>query len=189
MTPCDGTNSSTKWCCGTNTNCCNDDKTVQILAQKLGDQVPVLLPTSSASSTSISALTDTSHSTSTSSSSAPSAGTGTPVPTGGNSTAPSTGQPSPSPSLSTGAKAGIGIGATFGALLLFVLGFVVARSAKLRHHSSNHFQLKSPPTAFPLEDIKQGGVIHYRMSGESRKELDGVGVVVELGGRDLSEMP
>lgn len=40
MTPCDGKETSLKWCCGTSTECCNDEKRVKVLPFEFRGAIP-----------------------------------------------------------------------------------------------------------------------------------------------------
>ncbi|KAF2650986.1 hypothetical protein K491DRAFT_682541 [Lophiostoma macrostomum CBS 122681] len=102
MTPCDGTATSLKWCCGVDTSCCDDSSKVKTLAFEFRGAIP---NTASASYNPFTTPTSSATSTPTSSS---------------NSNASSGG-------LSTGAKAGIGVGAAIGGIALLALGFFLAR--------------------------------------------------------------
>ncbi|KAL3443095.1 hypothetical protein BJX65DRAFT_312112 [Aspergillus insuetus] len=108
VTPCDGTENSIEWCCGSNTDCCGTDTAVTI--------APILpaLASRNASSTSASSTTSTSTpstlTTTTSSLSSP-------TPDKSNSNTKAT-NPSSSSGLSTDAKAGIGVGSAAGAILI-----------------------------------------------------------------------
>ncbi|KAF2737742.1 hypothetical protein EJ04DRAFT_95922 [Polyplosphaeria fusca] len=104
MTPCDGTSTSERWCCGDSISCCGVDNNVnlQIVAATLGAPTTTAissLPLPSASSTSI-------------------------IPTSSTTNVPSAASSS---ELSTGAKAGIGVCAAVGAIGLFIAGYFFAR--------------------------------------------------------------
>lgn len=110
MTPCDGTATSEKWCCGDSNKCClqgRDD--FVLLAQTLGEPVP----TSSANSD----MNSATESSSITGSIPASSSTNTAAPE-----SPRNG------GLSTGAKAGIGVGAAVGALTLLAGGFFIAKA-------------------------------------------------------------
>ncbi|KAF2106739.1 hypothetical protein BDV96DRAFT_590757 [Lophiotrema nucula] len=106
MTPCDGTPTSDKWCCGDSTACCggSDARTV---AQKFGQAIAT---TSTASTVSLTPI--------------PSSSSTIPNPaTTSSATAPSAAQ-----GLSTGAKAGVGVGISLGVLALIGFGYYLAMS-------------------------------------------------------------
>ncbi|KAF2646827.1 hypothetical protein P280DRAFT_464988 [Massarina eburnea CBS 473.64] len=109
MTPCDGTSTSDRWCCGNTKNCCNADNKIDIvtLAAKFGESSSTAkassTPTSSGSS-------NTASNTASASTSNASSATSSPT-----SASEATG-------LSTGAKAGIGIGAVVGCAALVGVG-------------------------------------------------------------------
>ncbi|KAF2633885.1 hypothetical protein BU25DRAFT_486881 [Macroventuria anomochaeta] len=108
MTPCDDTANSTRWCCGTNKDCCAGDIGVEILAQTFLGMV----------ATSTSALSSSATATASGSTSAP-------TPTSSSSTvARNSGASS---SLSGGATAGIIIGALAGIMLVGAAWFFIAR--------------------------------------------------------------
>jgi hypothetical protein len=103
MTPCDGTATSAKWCCGThNTACCGTAQEI-VLAAVLG------------AATTSSSTSKTSSATSISTTASQSSKTSSPTPNPTSAAAP------PS-ALSTGAKAGIGIGCA--ALAVLVAGAI-----------------------------------------------------------------
>lgn len=91
MTPCDGTDYSKMWCCGTSTECCGTN-----------DQVPV--PTDIYFTPTFTSVISTSNS----------------EPTGTNANL-SSGKDSSVQSLSTGGKAGVGIGVAVGAIAIIGL--------------------------------------------------------------------
>lgn len=116
LTPCDGTNSSEKWCCGDTTNCCtSEDNKAVVIPGQLGNVStspsisPRITSTSLSSSTSSSSL-NSSTSSSTQGSSIDIA------------TASSLG--SNSSSLSGGEIAGMSGGVAIGVVLLSGLGFL-----------------------------------------------------------------
>ncbi|KAF1954979.1 hypothetical protein CC80DRAFT_594624 [Byssothecium circinans] len=102
MTPCDGTNTSTRWCCGTSTTCCTNNFGVVELPQSfIGRAI---------SSTSSTAPSPTS------------ANSISPGVTSPSQTAPSAQNPTPdqkqNTGLQSGVKAGIGIGIAVGVFAL-----------------------------------------------------------------------
>ena len=106
MTPCDGTANSTKWCCGTNQDCCAGDIGVETLAQTfLGMVAPSTSVLSSLASFAASA----------SASGSSSSNTTVRASSGGSS------------SISGGAIAGIVIGALASIALIGAAWFFVAR--------------------------------------------------------------
>jgi hypothetical protein len=118
MTPCDDTANSTRWCCGTNKDCCAGDIGVEILSQTFLGSI--------ATSTSALSLSTSSAASGSTSSADPS-----PSSTG------SANQFQPSSSLSGGAIAGIAIGAVAALALIGAAWFFIAR----RHRSVG----SSPP--------------------------------------------
>lgn len=159
MTPCDGTSTSERWCCGSNTNdCCSPDSRlpVVILARNFLDAAPTTVtgsmqPSSpsksnpSSSSPSASKTSNPSSSSPSSSSSPAESQPGQPTtssppsspqqensPTSSNSTQ----APQDSQSLSTGAKVGIAIGALIGGAALVGIGAWLALASQRRRKSS-----------------------------------------------------
>ncbi|KAF2147903.1 hypothetical protein K461DRAFT_316381 [Myriangium duriaei CBS 260.36] len=119
MTPCDGTNSSSTWCCGANTtSCCGKGSPSEITLR------PTLVAVIS-STTSSTSPSSTSTSSATQSSSPPS------------SSSTQTSTSSQASGLSTGAKAGIGVGVALGAVLAFagLIFFVLAWRRKKQSYS------------------------------------------------------
>jgi hypothetical protein len=110
LTPCDGTATSKKWCCGDNTDCCAAGVEYKALyiPQKLTSKSSAL----SVAPAPVQNQTLSSNSTSNSTSSEP------PV--------------APPKGLSGGAKAGIGIGVVLGVILSLAAGFFAGYMAK-RH--------------------------------------------------------
>jgi hypothetical protein len=108
MTPCDGTATSEKWCCGTTRNCCNSSPI--IVPAKFG----VDAESKSSSSTSIASSSIAASTTADSASSTSAAAT----------------PPSSSSGISGGAIAGIVIGALAGLVLVFAAGFLVAKKRR-----------------------------------------------------------
>ena len=119
MTPCDGTNSSSYWCCGDDTSCCASSNRIHL------DQVfGVAETTSKAVSPSATSLQTWSGQTSTPTSGVPAPFTATPTPS------VATGD-----ELSTGAKAGIGVGVTVGAIAIVALLCFVCKALQWRNNS------------------------------------------------------
>jgi hypothetical protein len=142
MTPCDGTNSSAKWCCGDSSDCCalpDDSPNVHFLAATFGASTsPQASSTGSVATASIPSSTTATASASTS------------PPTSSNSNANNN-------DLSSGAKAGIGVGAAIGALILLGLGFFIAKSmqwkkkAKAAQGDGSLHNLKPMVPGHPIE--------------------------------------
>ncbi|KAF2864942.1 hypothetical protein BDV95DRAFT_613096 [Massariosphaeria phaeospora] len=133
VTPCDGSGSSTTWCCGDGADCCSPGSSNPryTIAAIFGNAVPT--PSASSSSSAPSASTQTRASTTES----PSSTTSTaPPPASANS------------GLSTGAKAGIGVGAALGAIALIGLGIFVAKALHWKKKSSTS---AVPATAEPYQ--------------------------------------
>ena len=132
MTPCDGTSSSEKWCCGThNTDCCGTGQEI-VLAASLG--------ISSTSST-------TSPSTSTPSQSSQ-------THTSSSSTSSPTASSSPS-GLSTGAKAGIGIGSVGLAVLIVGTVFLFMFLKKKSGPHTTEVASPNPQEAYSYHDERK----------------------------------
>lgn len=110
MTPCDGTPTSKRWCCGDSDACCTNMIGVVELPEKFVGRAVV----SSSSSSSVSSATATSGASQATAS----------APGQSNSSSP---PPEPA-GLSGGAKAGIAIGAILGALLLLGAVFFVRKA-------------------------------------------------------------
>ncbi|KAL2845277.1 hypothetical protein BJY01DRAFT_263677 [Aspergillus pseudoustus] len=111
ITPCDGTDTSEKWCCGTTTDCCGTDEEVHV------PQNIYTKSTTSISTSTTSGSTSSSTTTTTSSS--------TPTPTADDSDS----EPGGSSGLSGGAKAGVGVGVAVGAIAIIAgaLYFMLSR--------------------------------------------------------------
>lgn len=106
LTPCDGTATSEKWCCGDSTDCCSAGFEYKAL------YIPQKLSNTSSAQSLYSAQAQNQTTTSNSTSIPP------PV--------------EPAKGLSGGAKAGIGIGAVLGVLVSLAAGFFAGYTAK-RH--------------------------------------------------------
>ncbi|KAF2273604.1 uncharacterized protein EI97DRAFT_155028 [Westerdykella ornata] len=115
VTPCDGTRTSEKWCCGETTDCC-DKPYALVLAQTLGASPSTISSTISG------------HPTSTS---ITNSATGDPSSTATTNTpdSPSSGN------LSVGAKAGIGVGVAVTGLVLLTVGFIWAKKSRSRRNA------------------------------------------------------
>lgn len=161
MTPCDGTSSSERWCCGTSTNCCNPDSNlgVVILAKKFLDAAPSTVTGSrTASSTASSSSTSKTSSSSTpipTPSTAPGTAAAGPAasqpqadaqgsPTA--SAAPSESDPKESEGMTTGAKVGIAIGAVVGGAALLAVGAWLALSSQRKKKTGGDLPYGSHPS-------------------------------------------
>lgn len=137
VTPCDGTRTSEKWCCGRTRTCCDSDSTDAVFIAPTLRALSVVEAQTVATSSPASSAVPTSAGLSTTLS--PSLGT----PTGSPTTKQQVASPSATDSLvttkkglSTGAKAGIGVGAVAGALLLLGLGFFVAKALQWKRRAA-----------------------------------------------------
>ncbi|KAF2624469.1 hypothetical protein BU25DRAFT_153203 [Macroventuria anomochaeta] len=112
VTPCDGTENSTVWCCGESDSCCGHNSTEPryTIAKKFAAAV------STTSSTLTSIVVSTSSTT----------------PTINSVIAVATNNAKSDTGLSTGAKVGTGVGAVVGALALIGLGMFIARALQWR---------------------------------------------------------
>ncbi|KAL4930122.1 uncharacterized protein BDV17DRAFT_259924 [Aspergillus undulatus] len=158
LTPCDGTDNSTEWCCGTSDSCCGTSNAVTI--------APVLA-----------ALASSSASPSASPSPTPSESiTATPTPVDDDAKD----DKSSSSGLSAGAKAGIGVGVGVGAILILgVLVFWWMRRSKATVRG--HAPTPSKPTLLAERDF----VLPPQEKDQQRRivEMDG-GNMYELQGED-----
>ena len=114
MTPCDGTERSLKWCCGVNTECCNDPAKYKLLPFEFRGALPNTASGTPRPFTNPATATPTSP-------------TSTPTSLQNNNSNNNNNGNGGSGGLSTGAKAGIGVGAAVGGLILIALGFIIAR--------------------------------------------------------------
>ncbi|PVH92144.1 hypothetical protein DM02DRAFT_620115 [Periconia macrospinosa] len=162
MTPCDGTSTSERWCCGTNTDCCNDPKgQVVILAKKFMDASPTTVigtaqPSTTSKSSSASQTSAAAVTTAFSGNPPPSASEGTQTTAAGVAGSPpssagaTSSAPSPSASsqdtqgMTTGAKVGIAVGAVVGAAALVGIGAWLALSSQRRKRNDAPYA-QSPP--------------------------------------------
>ena len=131
MTPCDDTEASTKWCCGSNKDCCSSDVGVETLAQTFLGMVASSTLASSSSATTFTSV-------STSASSLPSS-----------SSTEAITNPDSSPSLSGGVIAGIVIGALAGVVLIGALWFFVARRRRPASPPAQVYGVESHITDIP----------------------------------------
>ncbi|KAJ9293795.1 hypothetical protein DTO271G3_7422 [Paecilomyces variotii] len=152
VTPCDGTPTSTTWCCGlNNTACCNSTSAIT---------VPALFgATSTSTSTSSSKSTSTENATSSS---------------------PSATANNASSGLSTGAKAGVGVGVAAGAIAIIAVVVFLLR-ARRRSKLETHPQYPLPEStdksahelrgAGPLPELgskyESGHNAKYELHGDS----------------------
>ncbi|PVH91266.1 hypothetical protein DM02DRAFT_664172 [Periconia macrospinosa] len=128
MTPCDGTPTSKKWCCGDSSSCCTNNIGVVELPDKFVGRA--IFSSASASSSSSTPA------------SSPSASTSPPstLNTTGQSQPASSAPPPPPTSatgLSIGAKAGIAIGAILGVLLLLGILFFVRKALAWKNKAAS----------------------------------------------------
>jgi hypothetical protein len=131
MTPCDGTPTSEKWCCGAlNVSCCMTNPI--IIPANFGSNSPSLR--ASASQAQSSARASGAVSTSISSSSSRSSGTGTAHISNSDSSSP----------LSGGAIAGIVIGSVIGVAIVFLAGVFFAKKKMLRRRTAPPMQSSDP---------------------------------------------
>ncbi|CAI6293735.1 unnamed protein product [Periconia digitata] len=175
MTPCDGTSTSERWCCGANNkDCCSPDSNIGavILAKNFLDAAPTTVlgsmqpsPTSSKQDSPSSSSNAANPSSSAgASSSVPPAAAAQPTssapstiassaPQEDTSSPPSSPQ-DPSPQgLATGAKVGIAIGAVVGGAALIGIGAWLALASQRRklNSASSASELPSASTAYPSE--------------------------------------
>ncbi|KAL4875704.1 hypothetical protein BJY04DRAFT_223822 [Aspergillus karnatakaensis] len=135
ITPCDGTDNSTEWCCGQNTDCCGTNSAVTI-----APVLPALF------STAISSSTSTLPSTATGAT--PSNPTPDPASASAHGSSPDA-ETNSSTGLSTGAKAGIGIAVAVGAVAM-IGGLVFVWVVKRR---------SSPPGYAPPDEFSKTPVV------------------------------
>ncbi|KAL2828182.1 hypothetical protein BDW59DRAFT_159775 [Aspergillus cavernicola] len=164
ITPCDGTDTSETWCCGTDTSCCGTDDEIH---------VPSDIYTSS---TSTPTSTSTSTSTSTTQTSADSS-TSTPT------SAPES-ESEQSDTLSDSAKAGVGVGVAVGAVAIVAsVVFFLLRRRKTKAAAGAAMSSAYSPTTQPLasssgglHELDQAQVPTYEKPAgvqDSRYELPG----------------
>ncbi|KAL2834812.1 hypothetical protein BJY01DRAFT_259393 [Aspergillus pseudoustus] len=134
MTPCDGTDYSETWCCGTTTDCCGTDAEITVPANIY------------VASTSASTSTSTSTSISTNTSSTTSNVESTPTESAASHTHTSSSDESHSSSgLSGGSKAGIGVGVAAGVIALVgALSFFVLRRRRRNAATPPEISLYQP---------------------------------------------
>ncbi|KAJ0423272.1 hypothetical protein BJY00DRAFT_278949 [Aspergillus carlsbadensis] len=154
VTPCDGTENSTEWCCGSSTDCCGTDAAVTIAA------ILPALASRNASSTSTSSTSSTSATSPLTTTTSPPT---TPTPD------ESSTEPIVSTSdsgLSTGAKAGIGVGSAAGAILLIAAAaFLWARRRKAKTTGEKGYIASGPESGSGESDYSdKGAPIMYRQS-------------------------
>lgn len=168
MTPCDGTATSRRWCCGSSKKCCTNDVDVVILDARFtgGLLEEGATKTSSTSSSSQTATSSAPESSITSAASG----------TSSLATAASAATSSPSQSftpsrqnqdegLSTGAKTGIGLGVALGVIAVLCLALFILRRKHKKIPSGYAQDLKNkeiyehrwapPPTELPTEGMVQ----------------------------------
>lgn len=156
MTPCGNPNTSTTWCCGDNTDCCNSSN-AQYIAATLQGYIATLTTTSTASS---STITTSTSPISASSNQGPSTSSGSTT----TSTSPTSSTPSnqassiPSAGLSTAAKTGIGIGVGVGAIVVLAgLAWILVKKRRAKP-ASEEFQrpfhaANSPPKELASTEV------------------------------------
>lgn len=158
MTPCDDSDYSATWCCGTTKDCCDTDDAVRISRN--------IYEPAYSSSDSASASAPTSTSTSTSSSSSTSTSTSTPI-----HRAASSSPASSSSGLSTGGKAGVGVGVGVGgcAIIGLVVFFFLRRRRRNNPANQEGTAYRGPVSA----SMPHAG--HEKPAGlqDSRFELPG----------------
>jgi hypothetical protein len=119
ITPCDGSNTSERWCCGSKTTCCTNNIDVIELPAVFNGRA-VTLSNKPASTRTTSTGTSTPAAVTTSSNTSPS------------SSSASQSAQSEKKGLSSGAKAGIGVGVTLGVFALFGAAFFVFKALSWR---------------------------------------------------------
>jgi hypothetical protein len=140
MTPCDGTSTSEKWCCGTgNTSCCATNPIA--IAAKFGFDTTTSLRASASNAVS-STQSSRESSTSISSFNNLSSATGTPQASNLNK----------SSSLSGGAIVGIVIGSVIGVAVVFLAGVFLARK-KLRSRDTAPPMQTTGPTYYHEQKV------------------------------------
>lgn len=151
MTPCGNPNTSTTWCCGGNTDCCNSSSAEYISATLQG----YVLPSSTASTVSGSTAASTSGATPATTSVSPtvaSLGGGT---SGG---------------LSTGAKAGIGVGVGVGAVMLLAgLAWTLMKKRRSRAALGEEERPNDRPVQPPAE--LEGSEVAKELPSNSRTSI------------------
>ncbi|KZM18430.1 uncharacterized protein EKO05_0001324 [Ascochyta rabiei] len=138
LTPCDGTATSDRWCCGGKTDCCTSNVGVVQLAQVLGGSLSSIVSASRSSTIPSSAESFRAAATESSTSPASADASSTPSSTGAAS-GPNSSSSSSSGSgskLSGGAIAGIVIGALAGVALLAAAIFFARRAAMWKKKAS-----------------------------------------------------
>lgn len=169
MTPCDGTNLSSSWCCGKTTGCCSSSENRWIIPSNFGAPAsstlsPSMITANPKTLSSTSAATEAlASSTSISQMNAR--------------------------TLSASEKTGIGLGATIGMLFVFALGFSLAQGkkkakmAKTDYESSRVMEQHSNSCGFLHQSIEAGGCSIQEAAATSTKvimpELAERGVVVK----------
>ncbi|KAL2826716.1 hypothetical protein BDW59DRAFT_145099 [Aspergillus cavernicola] len=155
ITPCDGTDNSTEWCCGRNNTCCGTSSAITIAP------VITILPPSSASATT-SSLTTTS--------------------TASNTTDPTSDSqlPSSSSSLSTGAQAGIGVGAAVGVIAILGAFLLFWMSRRKRIPGVSEADKWDPYNKTPrhLTEVGSENIHELNERGGMRHELPAVGMPI-----------
>ncbi|KAF2247734.1 hypothetical protein BU26DRAFT_506919 [Trematosphaeria pertusa] len=185
MTPCDGTPTSEKWCCGMTDSCCDTDAV--LLPRTFGAALSSTSTSASVATSSSSSATTLASSASSPTSEPTASPTLSPSPspsTSAEANADATTQPSSSTGLSAGAKAGAAIGAIAGVAAFFSIGYLIARrrhgwtSWRSGHagvhekgvSEGNHDNGYYPP---PVKDVT------YHMAAAEIQELDGGNVAAE----------
>ncbi|KAJ4983949.1 hypothetical protein SVAN01_10570 [Stagonosporopsis vannaccii] len=169
ITPCDGTATSSRWCCGDTRGCCNSNTGVVLLEQVLG-QVSSSVISFSSSATSPAASTPSSSQSSTSAASS-AAASSSPTDTNNPNSASS--------GLGGGAIAGIVIGAIAGlALIAAALYFARRASQKKRSNTSDEAPTIAEVPYSPAPAMQElGPTVKYahvqEMPGAPPGELQG----------------
>jgi len=168
ITPCNGSSTSERWCCGSKTTCCtNNIDVIELPATFNGKAVTVSNKLASTRTTSTGTSTPTAVTTSTNTS-----------PTG-SSMSQST--QSEKIGLSSGAKAGIGVGVTLGVLALVGAAFFVFKALSWRKNGRgtkpNASDGNNYPPSYPLDKYQH---VEPQPTQSALAELAPDPVVMEL---------
>ncbi|KAF2152072.1 hypothetical protein K461DRAFT_294924 [Myriangium duriaei CBS 260.36] len=180
LTPCDGTATSTSWCCGhNNTACCGKGGPEEVILSATLAGLAAWQASSTASASSATSTPSSSAST-------------TPPP----SSTPSDSAKS-SKGLSTGAKAGIGIGAAVGGLALigtlaFILVVLRRKKANASASTQSYHEMDNPESTYDLyraSSAKDSPSELQTPRENARVEMDGASHPFELEGARAAEKP